>query len=244
MVELSALEYLQGGLSLAFVVISFILGLTIILKYFKYKNRQFILVGLTWMFLVSPYWPDAISFVMILTLDIQLPDAIYLFLATFFVAPIHIAWITVITDFLYKEKQKILVGIMVLQFVIYETILLVLFVMDYNNLGVKLAPFIAEFNIIIIVYLMTSIVLFLITGLLFVRESLRSENPELELKAKFLLLAYIIFTIGTMIDVLFADSPTQLTITLARICVIIAAFAFYVGFTLPKFVKTLFIKDE
>ena len=62
---LSGLEYLQGGLTLAFVLISLILGIIIISKYFNYKNRQLLLVGLTWIFLVSPYWPDAISFLMI-----------------------------------------------------------------------------------------------------------------------------------------------------------------------------------
>jgi len=83
--------------------------------------------------------------------------------------------------------------------------------------------------------------LFLITGLLFVKESLRSENEEINLKGKFLLVAFITFAIGTTLDVIWAETPTGLNITLARVFVIVAAFAFYMGFTLPRFIKKLFI---
>ena len=107
-VELTPLENLQGALTLAFVVISFLLGLIIMLRYFEYKNRQLLLVGATWIFLVSPYWPDAINFITISTMGIQIDTALYLIIATLFTAPLHVTWVIAMTDFMYKKRQKLI----------------------------------------------------------------------------------------------------------------------------------------
>ena len=58
-----------------------------------------------------------------------------------------------------------------------------------------------------------------------------------------MLVAFICFTSGTIIEIAFIDAQSELTTALARIFVIIAAFAFYVGFTLPKFIKNILIKE-
>lgn len=242
MVELNALEYLQGALTLAFVLISLVLGLIIISKYIKYKNLQLLLVGLTWIFLVSPYWPDAISFVMIITTGNEINEAVYFFVANGFIAPLHVTWGVVFSDFLYRSKKKLLVAIFAIEAIIFELVLIGIFIIDYTLIGTKLAPFIVNWADFIIFYLLASILLFLITGILFVKESLKTEDKEIKLKGKFLLVAFITFAIGTTFDVLFAESPTSFSILLARIFVIIAAFAFYIGFTLPKFIKGVFIK--
>ena len=83
--------------------------------------------------------------------------------------------------------------------------------------------------------------MFLITGFLFVRESLKSENPEIRLKGKFILIAFLFYTMGTLIDVII-DIPTEITIVLARTIMIVAIFMFYIGFTMPNWVKKRFLK--
>ena len=57
-------DILHGSFSLLYVIISFSLGLIILFKYFKFKNRLYVLVGLTWIFLSFPWLPDSISFLM------------------------------------------------------------------------------------------------------------------------------------------------------------------------------------
>ncbi|GAG84431.1 unnamed protein product, partial [marine sediment metagenome] len=67
-------DILQGSLSLVYVLISFIIGFTIISKYSKYKNRLYVLVGMCWVMLSTLWLPEAASFLMSLlgfgTLDI------------------------------------------------------------------------------------------------------------------------------------------------------------------------------
>jgi hypothetical protein len=82
----------------------------------------------------------------------------------------------------------------------------------------------------------------LITGFVFARHSLQSDNRELNLKGRFLIIAFICFTIGAVIDVIGAENPTELTIFLARTFIILSSICFYIGFTMPRFIKEMFIK--
>ena len=243
MVILTPLESIQGIFTLLNVAISIILGASITLKYFKYKKRELLLVGITWMFLASPYWPDAINYLMIITTGNELSDALYLLLATVFLAPLHVIWIIAFTDFLYKSKQKVIVLIFLIESVIYEIVLISVFLIDYNLIGTKTGPFIASFADFISIYFIISILLIFFTGLLFAKESMKSQNKEIKLKGIFLMLAFSFFAVGGIIDIVFADSPSEITIVLARILVIIASFMFYIGFTLPKLIKKIFIKE-
>ena len=61
-VTLTTLENLQGALTLVAVLVSIVLGLSIISKYFKFKDKNLIFVGITWIGMFSPYWGDAISY--------------------------------------------------------------------------------------------------------------------------------------------------------------------------------------
>lgn len=239
-IELNTLQILQGSFTFAFVLISLILGLVIISKYFQYRRREYLLVGITWIFLVSPYWPDAISFLLIIFTGEKLPEPIYFFIANAFVAPIHITWIVVITDFIFKDKQKYIVPVFVVGAIAFEIVFLSIFLIDPYLIGTPQPnPFYVEWALFIDLYLIVSIALFLITGILFARESLRSEKKELKLRGWFLLIAFVAFTVGTLIDIV--PELTEVTIVIARLFVIVAAFSFYFGFTMPEFIKKLFI---
>ena len=214
----------------------------LILKYFKYKFRQFYLVGFTWIFLISPYWPDAISFVMIITTGTQLSLEIYLFIAIAFLFLVHITWMLAFTDFLYQHKQKIIMTFMSIQAILFEIVFLYFFFTDISLIGTRLSPFYIRFALFIILYFLISIIAFTITGILFAWQCLKSEDKEIRLKGKFLVLAFITFAIGTFLDV--GIELTELTLVLARAFVIFGAFAFYIGFMLPDFIKRIFIKKE
>ena len=91
------------------------------------------------------------------------------------------------------------------------------------------------------IYLMFSVFLFLSTGLIFVAKSFQSEDKENRLRGVFLLIAFITFTIGAFLDIV--TELTASTLVLARTFQIISAICFYIGFTMPNFVKKLFIKQ-
>ncbi len=240
--QLSAFEIFYGSFTFASVVISTILGLFIALKYIKHRKVELLLVGITWIFLASPYWSDAIQFVIVMLYEIELDSPLYFFLANAFIAPIHITWSIAFTNFLFKKQQKKILIFFGIEAIIFELAFLIVFFMNPYLIGDQKSAFVVEWAIWIQIYLLFSIILFLVTGFLFARASLKSEDSELKLKGKFLIIAFITFTIGTIIDVIGADNPTEITILFARIFVIASSLCFYIGFTLPKFVKDLFIK--
>jgi len=241
--QLSDFEFFYGILTFIAVIISFILGIIIMTRYKKFKKVEFILVGLTWIFVVSPYWSDAIQFITITFFDYQISTEIYFFIANAFIAPIHVVWILALTKLVFRKAAKPLMIIFTTEATIYEIYFLFSFFTDPSQIGTQMSAFVVEWAIWIQVYLLVSIVLFLVTGFIFASRSLKSQNKELKVKGWFLIFAFIFFTIGTVIDVIGTGSPTQITIFLARTFVIISSVLFYIGFTLPRFIKELFIKS-
>lgn len=240
--QLTGFEIFYGSFTIASVIISTFLGLIITLKYFKYKQIELLLVGLTWILLASPYWSDAIQFITVTLFRIEINSPLYFFLANAFIAPIHITWAYAFTNFLFKKQKEKIMLFFVIEALLFEITFLLTFFMNPSLIGDQKSVFVVEWAIWIQIYLLFSIGLFLITGFLFARASLKSNDSDIKLKGKFLILAFFTFTIGTVIDVIGADNPTEITILLARIFVIISSLCFYIGFTLPKFIKEIFIK--
>ncbi|MFX0003580.1 MAG: hypothetical protein ACFFAA_09810 [Promethearchaeota archaeon] len=240
--QLTGFEIFYGSFTFASVVISTILGLLITLKYKKYKKFELLLVGFTWILLASPYWSDAIQFITIMFFRIEISSTLYFFLANAFIAPIHITWSYTFTNFLYKRHQKKLMTFFGIEASVFEIAFLVIFFMNPLLIGNQISVFVVEWAIWIQFYLLFSIVLFLITGFLFARASLKTEDPEIKLKGQFLIIAFLTFAIGTIIDVIGAEMYTEITIFLARTFVIFSSVCFYIGFTLPKFIKKLFLR--
>jgi len=240
---LAPFEVLYGALTFVAVIISVLLGILIISKYFKFKKIDFLLVGLTWIFLVSPYWSDAIQFITITIFGTELNPVLYYFIANAFIAPIHIVWIYAISDFLFANRKKLLVTLFSIEAVAFEAVFLVLFFLDPALIGDQKSWFVVEWAIWIQIYLLVSIALFLITGFLFARRSLKSQAKDVKLKGKFLIVAFLCFTIAAVIDVIGAETPNELTIFLARTFLIISSICFYLGFIMPQFIKGLFIRE-
>ncbi len=235
--------FIQGALTLTFTGISLILGILLILKYLKYKEKQLLLVGITWIFLTSPWWPDSISFVMMLVGDetTYLPNAPYFFLANALIFPIFITWPRTFGNLVLEEKPKAknaIIWILAIWAVFFEIIFFIMFFNDYTQIGERKGAYLAEWNPLVAAYITSGAILFTITGLLFSFKAIKSETQMIRAKGKILALAFVVFTVWTLLEVLFVEIPVM--ILAARICGIISALAFYVGFVLPKFVKNLF----
>jgi hypothetical protein len=240
--QLTGFEIFYGSFTLASVIISTILGFFIVLKYVQYKKIELLLVGITWILLASPYWSDAIQFFTNTFFGISLDPPLYFFLANAFIAPIHITWLYAFTNFLFKKQQKKIMLFFGIEALLFELAFLIVFFINPFLIGDQKSAFVVEWAVWIQIYLLFSIGLFLVTGFLFARVSLKADSSEIKLKGKFLILAFLTFTIGTMIDVIGAENPTEITIFFARIFVIVSSICFYIGFTLPRFIKDLFIK--
>lgn len=241
---LTPIEIFYGSFTLLSVIVSTILGILITLKYREYRKVDYLAVGITWILLASPYWSDAIQFISVMGSGIQIPTNLYYFLANAFIAPIYITWIYALTNMIFVEHKKILRSVFGIIAILFETLFLTAFFINPDYLGEQKSAFVVEWVIWVQIYLLLSVAVLLVTGFLFARATLKSSKPEFKLKGIFLLTAFVSFTIATVIDVIGADSPTEITILLARTFLIISSFCFYFGYTLPKFVKNLLLKEQ
>ena len=249
-------DILQGSLSLIFVIISFIIGFTIISKYGKNKNRLYILVGLTWLSLSTLWLPEASSFLMSLFIQQTLAIEWYFILGNVFVPVALICWITAYTDMVNKEKQKLAIALIVVFSIVFEVLFFYYFFMDINLIGVisPLRPFSADLGYFLAILLLISFLILFVTGFKFARKSIKSENRDVRIKGELLQFAFVAFTIAAVIEktlrslligTIFPD-PTVLLFSIMlivmRLLLIFSAFAFLGGFLLPNWMKKILTK--
>jgi hypothetical protein len=249
-------DILQGSLSLIFVIISFIIGFSIISKYGKIKNRLYILVGLTWLMLSTLWLPEASSFLMSLFIQRTLAIEWYFILGNVFVPVALICWIFAYTDMVNKEKQKIAVGLILIFSVVFEVLFFYHFFLDINLIGVisPSRPFSADLGYFLAILLLISFLILFVTGFKFARKSIKSEDRDVRLKGELLQFAFVAFTIAAVIEktlrsfligTIFPD-PTMLffsiMLVVMRLLLILSAIAFLGGFLLPNWMKKILTK--
>ena len=82
---------------------------------------------------------------------------------------------------------------------------------------------------------------YLISGINFALKTIELSTPEMELRGKLLLIAFPSFCIGAFLDALI---PTNaITLIVFRLILISSAIEFYLGFTLPDFIKKSLLKE-
>ncbi|MBY8986403.1 MAG: hypothetical protein KGD65_15120, partial [Candidatus Lokiarchaeota archaeon] len=195
-------DILHGSFSLLYVIISFSLGLIILFKYFKFKNRLYVLVGLTWIFLSFPWLPDSISFLLNVFVQTSLASEWYFIIGNIFIPIALISWIIAYTDMINRDKQKLTVSIILIFSLVFEIIFFTLFFMDVDLIGLidPLRPFSADLGALLIVFLLITMLIMLITGVKFSLKSIQSEDKEIRLKGKLLRVAFIAFTIAALLE--------------------------------------------
>jgi len=250
---LELVDYLQGSFSLIFVIISLIIGITIISKYFEFKNRLLILVGISWIGVGNPWMPDSISFLMNIFIEESLPVEWYFIIGNCFIPVALLTWLIAYTDMIRKKAQKKVIIITIILSIIFEIVFFTLFFIDINLIGEinSVRPFTVNFGIFITVYLLLVILILVITGLDFAQKSVKSEDREIRLKGKLLRAAFISFTIAAILDSLLGaifEDPTDpllsIMVVVVRILLIFSALEFYGGFLLPRWMKEIFMKRE
>ncbi|MBD3255087.1 MAG: hypothetical protein GF383_08330 [Candidatus Lokiarchaeota archaeon] len=238
--DLNEFQIISGTFSVIFVVISLIIGASILRKYLSKKEKTFITVGLTWIFISSPWWPRSIDFILRIFFDSFLSEFAYLFLGIAFIPVALMCWIYSFCVFVYPNYKSKILTVFILIFIVYEFFLL-LFLFTNPKLIGFVDGFYAEFSLFTISYQFFAIITFLITGILFTRESLKSMDQRIRWKGRFLLIAFISFTISALYES--AAPLTTLSLALIRILLISSALEYYLGFFLPEFISKRLIKE-
>lgn len=233
---LTPIELLNGILSLTTVVLAFILGIKIIVKYYKYRKKELLLVGSVCILLYEAWWPSVISFIMILITNEGLPPEMFFIIGNVGLPIAGLLWIWALTEIMVKKKKILLV------FIIYGTLIEIIFftllIINPSYIGNLSGSLYVDYSLFVLIFSVSYIIIFLLSGILFYRIAIKSDNSEIRLKAKFLIIAFISFTLGTIIGVI--DSPGlffDIPLVLSRIVLISSVIEFYLGFILPNFIK-------
>ena len=237
--ELELVEYLQGVFTLIFVVITLIVGIRIASKYLVFKRRVFILIGISWPGMIIGWIPDAITFLMIIFLDTPLSEEAYLIIALAFYPIFVLCFFIGFMDILETKREKLYLIVFVFLGILYEIIFLYLFLSPTEAVGTFEGPFLVEYHLFIDIFLIIWIMSVFVIGLSFVRQSLKSKEPEVKLKGKLLLIAFITIIVGAMMDVIIPQ--TLITVVIVRLILASSSILFYIGFILPEWTKKLLL---
>ena len=239
---LEPLDYLNGTLSIIIVTTNIIVGINIASKYFQYKQREFLLVGIFWMGIACPWYPSSISFLVALATGKGLEIQIYLIIGDVLIPLLIVIWLAGITDLMYKNKQQIILILASIYGILFEIMFFYLLFTDYTLLGELQGIVDVQYKVFLILYIFSVFIILLITGILFSLDLLRSEDPELKLKGKLILVGLLSFLIGAIMD---ASIPLNfITLPITRMILILSSVEFYAGFVLPKWTKKIFIKPQ
>ena len=234
---LENITVINGIFSLLFVISSFIVGLKIMLKYRVFKDRKFILVGISWIGISEPWWPSSVGFLVALINGTGISIEAYLLIGHVFLPFFLTAWLIAITDFLDMEKKNFIILLYIIISIIFEILIFFYMFTDISMCAVKLSPTDVDFGPLLIIFLFFNLSIFMITGLTFAIKSLRSNNPEVKLKGKFLLIAFICYLIGAAIEII-------ITFPQNRLILILSAILYYIGFILPEGIKKRLLKQS
>lgn len=241
--DLTQTDVLFGSLSLILVLVSTIVGLRIISKYFTYKERTLLTVGLAWVFITSAWWVSAFQFVLIALVDYKFTPYLYLLIENAFTPFAIIFWIYSFCALMKLKSQKIIVSLYVIICAIFEVILFTLLSIDTElvGTGIEEGIFASQLTDFFIAFQIFAILSIVITGIIFSRKSLRSDKPDIKWKGVFLLIAFLSIATGAAFEAIFILGPIELI--LVRILLISASFEFYFGFFLPKSIAKIVIKE-
>ena len=239
---LEPLDIINGVFSIIFVVISIMVGLIILSRYFKFKEKIYLLVGATWVFISEPWWPSSISFLVALNNEVGLREQIYFLIGNVFTPLAIVLWLVAFTEFLYTEKRKQILIIAAIYGVIYEILFITFLFINPDIIGELNPPVDVNYQSFTMFFLISFLAIVVITGVLFARLSLQSDDPEVKLKGKLLIIAYIAFTIGALLDS--AIPLNAVLIIFTRLILIASALFWYGGFILPRWMRKLFLKSK
>jgi hypothetical protein len=188
-----------------------------------------------WIGISTPWMHGAIAFILIF-INITLDVTIRFIIGYVFIPIITVLWLITFTEFMYREKRKIIVGIYSIIALITEVLFFYFLYTDPENM---IGYFVRTFSAVYRPYYRFTILFYLasalVTFLLFARESIKSEDPELKLKGIFLVIAFLTYAACAVFDSFFLFQPV--IVVIIRLLLVSSAIEFYFGWILPEPLK-------
>jgi hypothetical protein len=240
--EYNAILITNGLSSLIISIISIVTGLKIAFKYLQHKEKVLIFAGITWLLMYEGWWGPSVSFIILISTGQSIPIELF-FILSISLTPIAITlWMVAFTELKYKRFQKIIIGLFSIQALIFEILSLYYLVVDPSMIVERVGVIDAQYKSFLIIFFIEIAVVLSVTGILFARESLKINTPEIRIKGIFLLLGFISFIVGSIFDVFL--ELNILTLLLYRSVLVFSSFSFYFGFFLPRSIKKFLLKNN
>jgi len=239
--SLSPLDILNGILGLSVVIVSLALGFILLLKYFKNKNKNFILLGINLIFLGSGWYGTSTSFIVALISGSEGLNLEMILLLNFVPLPIGlICWCGFYTNMLMKNKQKLFLFTMIIITIFFYSVFFFVLATDVSQAAIKISPVdtSAGENKFLSLYIIIFIVILLFTGIHFSLKTMKYDDIDMKTKGKFLLYAFPAFAIGGFLDSTLPSN--EFTLILFRLLLISSIISFYIGYLLPNWIKRFF----
>lgn len=227
---LTQTEFLNGITGLIYTIIVIYVGLRIASKYIQYKQKVLLYIGIGWLGFPMPYYAVSLSFLSVLITGQPINDFLYFLAALGFIPIFLLLWIAGFTELLYKNRQVLILIIYAIFGAIFGSYVFYALFTNLTLIGAKQGPVDTDWSFFIIIYFIPLIITVLVTGLLLSLKSLKSDNPEVKLKGKFLLIAFFLFFLGEILDIV-------LDIPITRITLMLSSIAFYFGWIMPERIK-------
>ena len=106
---LTTVDYINGIFALTFAIITIIVGLRIASKYFEYKHKTFLYIGIGWAGLSCGWWGAGFGFLYYLLTNRMLDDTIYIFIVIFPVSMFSFSFVFGMTELVLRDKKKLIV---------------------------------------------------------------------------------------------------------------------------------------
>ncbi|MFO8018630.1 MAG: hypothetical protein R6U96_08345 [Promethearchaeia archaeon] len=238
--QLTAFEFMTGLFSLLICIISIYIGLYIASRYFKSRIKQYLLVGISWTGLMNGWWPSALSFLSVLTINQSLPPIPYFLIGNLVLPWFLLIWIMAFNHFLDIQRKNIVLAVFILFALIYDGLLLFNIFTTPANIGELTSAVDVKYKGIFSLLLLLVLIIVCITGLLFAKQSLRAEQRVSKLRGKFIGIAFISWTVGAIADSTF--TLNFITLPIIRILLISSSLEFYIGIIMPKPIENIFLK--
>lgn len=235
-------DIMNGFLSLIFIIISIFVGLLFFFKYRKYRIKDLIFVGITWIIMSEPWWGHTISLFVAFSTGEGLNIQIIYFISTTFVPIGLVSWIAVYIDFLYRKHKKTILIIAIMGLIIFEIIFQYFLFTNPSIIAIKQSAVDSINQPFILSFFLSVLITFLITGILFANSAIKSNDKESKLKGKILLLAILSYAVGSVWDGVFASTGSLLIVS--RIILTISSVFFYYGFFLPNWMKRIILHSN
>ena len=237
---------LSGIFSIITVIVSFIIGLTILFKYRKHKQNTLLYVSFTSIGIYSPWWASSLSFLISFLNNDGLKQfpSIYFIIIGVLTAPTAISWMLALDSLMERENKirKLIIVILCIETVTVEVIYLIFSVLNPLIVGELSGPIDVHYNLVgLILFINLSMVITSIT-MNFSIKAIKSSKSEARLKGAIILISALVFLTCSAFDAILTLDVIGLTIV--RILLLISAVLFYFGFFLPNFLKKLLLRKS